>query len=101
MIVSNEDKPELKILTVDYHTRQDIFRRTLFGFPVKPEKFIRGVDERKIESEGVDIVCINCQELVSINNVDQHSKTCFKFNNQSKAQEVFIHSPIFELDKKI
>ena len=64
----------------NYHSNQEIFQRQVFGFKVKKEKFIRGIDNRRVDEEDIEIVCINCQELIKVREVDSHSKICYKNN---------------------
>lgn len=102
LTIRDEDKSRINVPINKYHGGSNVFQHTLFGLPVKRDKFIEGVDQRKIDVNNMEIICINCQEFVRMNEVDLHSETCDK-NIRDSHREFESHTPdnIHELNTKL
>jgi len=115
MTICQEDISEIRVPIKHYHSNREIFNRTIFGFQVKKDKFIRGIDQRKIEKDILEIICINCQEFIKVTDVDEHSKVCYQtvqkpadnqselthFNHTVQELNQKIHSIVLKLQKKL
>ncbi len=100
--IGGDEGTNVHLPVINYRSNKNLFNHTLFGFNVKQEKFIEGKGERKIQTDNMEIICINCQEFIKISKVDKHSQTCDKSRQQPEEdQNRSIHHNISELNVKL
>jgi len=100
--VGGDEEINIQLPVINYRSTKDLFNHTIFGFNVKQEKFIEGRDERKVRTDNMEIICINCQEFIKISKVDKHSQTCDKSPQQpDEDQNRSIHYNISQLNVKL
>ena len=97
-----DEQMNVRIPISYYNPARDLFKHTIFGFNVKKERFIQGVDERKITLDNMEVICINCQEFIKASEVDRHSRMCDKIGHNEKLDlDDDIQQNIFDLNKKL
>ena len=92
-----------KVVPVEnYNMNSEVFQRKVLGFGVKKEKLIQGVDERKINTNNMEIICVNCQEFININLADKHSKICDKAPVEAfEDPDISVRFSVDEINEKL